>query len=594
MEIQQNAVNVFISYDRDDETLLQELEKHLSVLKQQGLISTWHHRQIVPGTNRAEIIEQQLKQASILLLLVSAGFLASDYYQIEVKRALEGQKAGKARLIPIITRACDWKKSPLAHLAVLPDTEKPLAEWHNRDAAFSNIVAGIRRVVEELTQSSQQESPPSQSQVWNVPYHRNPYFTGRDDLLDRLEQQLAPATQNAPIATRSAALTQPHAIKGLGGIGKTQVAVEYAYRACEQGRYTHTFWINSANEEALIASFTALAELLPAFPVKGEIDQRKLVEAVRRWLEQCQEHWLLIFDNADDIALLRDYLPQRGSGSILLTTRAHAVGSLATSIEVDTMGWLEGTHLLLRRAQLFEHASDEEINQAGNIVVALDHFPLALDQAGAYIEETGCGFVGYLQVYHTHRKELLARRGGPETINYPDSVMTTWSLSFQKVEQANPAAAELLRLCAFLAPDTIPEELITNGAPYWSSPLQQTAADLFLFNQMVEELLKFSLIQRLAETQILRIHRLVQAVQMDTMEPEVQYQWAERVVRAVNEVFPNPSLGMATWPQCLRYLDQAQVCDTLIAQYMLPLVEAARSEERRVGKECRSRWSPYH
>ena len=75
--------------------------------------------------------------------------------------------------------------------------------------------------------------------------------------------------------------------------------------------------------------------------------------------------------------------------SILLTTRANAVGSLAASIEVEKMGLIEGTQLLLRRAQRFEHASDEEINQAGNIVVALDYFPLALDQAGAYIEETG-------------------------------------------------------------------------------------------------------------------------------------------------------------------------------------------------------------
>jgi len=169
--------------------------------------------------------------------------------------------------------------------------------------------------------------------------------------------------------------------------------------------------MNAASEETLLASFAELAELLPAFPMKGETDQRKLVEAIKRWLEQCKEPWLLIFDNADDIALVGDYLPQGGNGSILLTTRANAVGSLATSVEVEAMGFIEGTHLLLRRAQRFEHASDEEINQAGNIVVALDHFPLALDQAGAYIEETQCSFVDYLDIYQNHRRDLLARRG---------------------------------------------------------------------------------------------------------------------------------------------------------------------------------------
>src|SRR5205807_3574155 len=138
-----------------------------------------------------------------------------------------------------------------------------------------------------------------------------------------------------------------------------------------------------------------------------------------------------------------------------------------------------------------------------------------------------------------------------------------------------PAAAELLRFCAFLAPDRIPEELIKDGAAYWPSQLQQAASDAFSFNQMLEELLKFSLVKRLAEEHMLSIHRLVQAIQMDTMKAEVQSQWAERVVRAVNEVFPDDTKDITTWPQCLRYLDQVQACNTLIEQYMLSLLEAA-------------------
>ena len=412
------------------------------------------------------------------------------------------------------------------------------------------------------------------SGVWNVPYRRNPHFTGRDELLNRLDKQFFPEAQEHPAAPRRAALTQPKAIKGLGGIGKTQIAVEYTYRSHDRDRYTHTFWINAASEETLLTSFVALAELLPAFPMKVETDQRKLVEAIKRWLEQCQERWLLIFDNADEVALVRDYLPKLGNGSILLTTRAYAVGSLATSIEVETMGFLEGTQLLLRRAQRFGHATDEEVNQAGNIVVALDHFPLALDQAGAYIEETQCSFVDYLDLYQTHRQALLAQRGMLST-DYPHSVATTWLLSVQKVEQANPAAAELLHLCSFLAPDRIPEELLRGGAAYWPASLQQAVADPFIFQQLIAELLTFSLVKRLVEDHVLSIHRLVQAVQIDMMEPEVQRQWAERVIRAVNEVFPDNPQEVGTWPLCLRYLDQAQVCNMLIEQYTLPLIEAA-------------------
>ncbi len=409
--------------------------------------------------------------------------------------------------------------------------------------------------------------------LWNVPHQRNPYFTGRDELFDQLDQHLALPEYPAAVETRRVALTQPHAIRGLGGIGKTQIVIEYAYRSRDLGRYTHTFWVNAASEETISASFMTIANLLPSLPARNEADQRKLVEAVKRWLEQCKQRWLLIFDNADDIALVRDYLPQQGNGSIVLTTRANAVGSLATSIEVETMGFLEGTQLLLRRAQRFEHASDEEINQAGNIVVALDHFPLALDQAGAYIEETQCSFVDYLDLYRTHRQVLLAQRGTMAT-DYPHSVATTWLLSFQKVEQANPAAAELLHLCSFLAPDRIPLELLRDGAVHWPASLQQVVADPALFQQLIADLLKFSLVKRLVEEHALSIHRLVQAVQRDQMEPETQRQWAERAVQAINTVFPDNPKDVASWPQCLRYLDQAQTCYALIEHYGFAFVEA--------------------
>src|SRR5258708_22891189 len=306
---------------------------------------------------------------------------------------------------------------------------------------------------------------PDEITLWTVPYARNPHFTGRDDLLEQLMQQFSPREAGQPTSIRQAALTQPHAIKGLGGVGKTQIAVEYAYRAHEQGRYTHTLWINAASEEAILTSFVALITFLPAFGPGGETDQRKLVAALIRWLEQCVQPWLLIFDNADDLSFIPSYLPARGTGSLLFTTPAAAVGALASSVEVDCMSLIEGTQLLLRRAQREASASHSEIDEATTLVVALAHFPLAIDQAGAYIEETGCSLHDYFQIYQKHRYALLARRG-KQAAHYPESVATTWSLSFQHVEETNPAAAELLRLCAFLPPDHIPQELLTQSPPY--------------------------------------------------------------------------------------------------------------------------------
>src|SRR5581483_2737822 len=248
-------------------------------------------------------------------------------------------------------------------------------------------------------------SPTEAPGLWTVPYLRNPHFTGRDDLLEHLAQQLSFEKSGDVSTMRCAVLSQPQAIKRLGGIGKTQIAVEYAYRAREQGHYAYLLWINAASEEAILTSFQTLAQQLPNFAARDEKDQRKLITALLRWLEACPESWLLIFDNADELTLVQPYLPQQGRGSILLTTRTHAVSWLAASIEVEQMGLVESTQFLLHRTGR-QSAPDEECNEATNLVIALDGFPLALDQAGAYIEETGCNFGDYLQLYEQHRKTL--------------------------------------------------------------------------------------------------------------------------------------------------------------------------------------------
>ncbi|GCE20871.1 helix-turn-helix domain-containing protein [Dictyobacter kobayashii] len=410
--------------------------------------------------------------------------------------------------------------------------------------------------------------------LWTIPYARNPHFTGRDSLLGQIAQQFFSAEAAQPVGLRRVALTQAQAIKGLGGIGKTQIAIEYAYRALEQKRYTHTLWISAASEESIQASFVALARLLPGDLVADEKDQQKLIAAVKRWLEECQHPWLLIVDNADDLALVQPFLPVRGKGDMLLTTRANAVGMIPLSFAIDMMGLVESTHFLLQRARRLESASPEEADEATNVAIELGQFPLALDQAAAYIEETGCSFHDYRLLYQQHRSRLLARRGR-QVAGYHDPVATTWSLSLQKVKQTNPAAIMLLELCAFTAPDTIPEELLEQGAPYWPPLLGQAVASRFTLNQMLEALLSFSLIKRLTEDNLLSIHRLVQVVHLEGMQPVEQRQWAQRLVLAMHAVFPEHADQPENWSLCQRYLDQVQACDRLIQDYQFLLPEAA-------------------
>jgi hypothetical protein len=150
MTTHQTPINVFLSYAHEDEPWLQELETHLSSLKRQGLISTWYDRQIVPGTDRAQMIEQSLEQASIILLLVSADFMDSNYCQVEMMRALEHHEAGKARVIPIMVRPCDWRHAPFAKLKYLPRDGKAITTWGNRDLAWNDVTEGIREAIEDL------------------------------------------------------------------------------------------------------------------------------------------------------------------------------------------------------------------------------------------------------------------------------------------------------------------------------------------------------------------------------------------------------------------------------------------------------------
>lgn len=149
------AIEVFISYSRQDEELRTELETHLANLKRQGKIVAWCDRALEAGQERDAQIKGKLDAAHIILLLISAPFIASDHcYSVELERAIERHEAGVARVIPILLRPCDWAGTPFSQLQVLPRDGLPVTMWDNRDAAFLNIVEGIRRAVEALAKKS--------------------------------------------------------------------------------------------------------------------------------------------------------------------------------------------------------------------------------------------------------------------------------------------------------------------------------------------------------------------------------------------------------------------------------------------------------
>lgn len=143
---------LFFSYSHDDEQYRDQLEKHLALLKREGLIESWHDRRISAGSTIDREIDRQLEQADVILLLVSASFLASDYcYSIEMQRAMDRHATKEATVIPVIVRPCDWKHAPFGKLMAVPRDGKAIVTWANYDEAYTDVSRRVREVVEERT-----------------------------------------------------------------------------------------------------------------------------------------------------------------------------------------------------------------------------------------------------------------------------------------------------------------------------------------------------------------------------------------------------------------------------------------------------------
>ena len=401
--------------------------------------------------------------------------------------------------------------------------------------------------------------------LMHIPFARNAYFTGRQHFLSQLHDALR--------AKKEAFVTRCIAITGLGGIGKTQLAIEYAYHYSRD--YQAILWLRADTPELLFSDMAALAQVLD-LPEQYTQDQRHLLEAVRHWLN-LHSGWLLILDNLEDLALVKEIYPLSGSGYVLITTRSQATGTLAQTIELEQMTLEEGIHFLLRRAKRISSQThvgeieDSLLTSASAIVQEMDGLPLAIDQAGAYLEETGCNLTDYLALYRCQQSALLDLRG-QWSIDHPLSVLATLSLVIEQVEQYAPAAAEVLRLCAFLHPDSIPEEMLAGGALELAPTLQMVVSDPFMLDTACSVLRRYSLVRRNPGIKTLSVHRLVQAVLKEKMDEHMQRKWAEQVVRMVNRTFPDVG-EISQWPQCERIFPHVQVCLGLIERWQMQFPE---------------------
>jgi tetratricopeptide (TPR) repeat protein len=398
------------------------------------------------------------------------------------------------------------------------------------------------------------------SQVSNVPFAPNPFFTGRESTFEAVHKKLESSKRVA--------------LSGMRGVGKTRTAVEYVHRHRE--RYNAILWARAETSEALVADFASIARLLK-LPEKDEKDQSVIVGAVKTWLET-NNGWLLVLDNADGLALVQQFVPVTHPGHVLLTTTAQALGKVAEKVLVEKMTEDEGALLLLRRANVIdkqaglEGASDEDRELARQLAHELGGLPLALDQAGAFIEETPSTVAEYLNLYQKEGKRLRKERG--ELRSEHPSVTVTFSLAFAELAKRDAVAADLVCICAFLAPDAIPEEIFTRCGAVLGEEFEHRAENPLDFAEILKQAAKFSLIQRDAPDHSLDIHRLVQEVLKDEMDAAQHREWAERAVRAVNIAFP--AVEFPNWSNCERLMPHAKICAALIDKLSFEFEEAAR------------------
>jgi len=386
--------------------------------------------------------------------------------------------------------------------------------------------------------------------------HRNPFFTGREPLLAQLHQRLQ--------STGITALAQA-AIHGLGGIGKTQTAIEYAHRfgPC----YQFVLWVAAEQESTIGAAYQSIARELGL--VEATADLAAAVQAMKAWLSH-EDGWLLVFDNADDPALLRAYLPvTRTGGKVLLTSRAKTFADVGIRepFRVETMSPEDAVAFLLNRTKR------DEAGWAADLARELGYLPLALEQAAAYIDTVGVSLGDYLASFKRRGLQLLEK--GQPGAEYPASVATTWNLAFTNVQKASPASAELLAAAAFLVPDAIPIEIFTLGGAelgdLLAEALKGVDEDPLVFWELLAPLERYSLVERLPDNAF-KLHRLTQEVVKDSLGEEGRQAWAERVVRALNRTYPTPVFE--NWKLCDKLQPNARLAYELTCTYKLDSAEA--------------------
>jgi tetratricopeptide (TPR) repeat protein len=524
----------FISYTGADVAWAEWVAQTLEDAGYTTVLQAWDFR---PGDNFLQRMDQALAEADRVLAVLSPAYFASEYTRDEWTAALVRARSERDRLLPVRIQAVE-----------LPDllATRVYIDLVNLDerAAAEQLLAGVRpgRAKPKGRRSfpggkaraGGASFPGRRPQIFEAP-SRNRHFTGRSELLRALRRQLAATKAGAVVQA-----IQAGAVHGLGGVGKTQLVVEYAHRYTAD--YDLVWWVPAEQPATISGRLAALGRRLGLEELPSLEEQ---VGVVFDALGQ-RERWLLVYDNAQQPAHLEGLWPPSGGGHVLVTSRNPAWSGVATPIAVDVLPREQAVGFLARRIGSNDQAT------LGEVASVLGDLPLALEQAAAYMEETATTPEEYLGLLHDRAEELftLGRPSGSK-----HTIATTWTVALERVRAELPAAEDLLCLCAFLAPDDLPRALLTDHADQLPKRLAGTVADGVRFPRATGVLRRYSLVAVTAEA--LSTHRLVQAVVRQRLSRAEWAAWVTCAVKLILAAWPTEAQLPAAWPRCGRLLPHA-------------------------------------
>jgi len=538
----------------------------LAELDAAGYSSVSQLRDFVAGSNFITEMQRAARRARRTLGVLSPHALRAPFVWQEWAQRLAGDPTGEQRALLLVRiQPCEPEGllGPVVYVDLV-DLDEASARARLREE-LAAAVRGKRMPAEAarfpggapaggVADLQRPRFPTALPPVWNVPYRRNPAFTGREQLLAELADQLE----------LGAATAVTQALQGGGGVGKTALAVEYAYR--HRAEFDAVWWVRAEEPATLVGDLAGLAVAL-RLAEAGQADQQVAVLAVRRWLDG-HDRWLLVLDNAQapdagtgldaPLARLVDLIPQVLHGQVLVTSRDASWEEHASLAELEVFTPEEAVGFLLVRSRIGDPAT------AGEIAELLGWLPLGLEQAGAYVRQTRLPLATYLDRLRQF-PALTVARGRPRDRDPADTVATTWQVSMERVRPI-PGAVALLEVCAFLGPEEIPRDLFNQALDPMPEELAVLAGDPFALDEAVAGLHRFGLVK--ADEQTLTVHRLVQQVVRDDLDAEQERRaWARRVVDLLRRAFPADPDEPSAWPRC----------DQLLA-HVLAATDNARAE----------------